>query len=183
MSFPLFSSIHNFFSTLMLSKSLEFETQRSLEDCVQYLQSLDPMNDPYQFSVSWKLYKITLQQADNYTYYYYISLMQRNFRLGTISEWATISGELRAILGTKRTFVTGNVSANPVQVTLLSLLILFISGLFLFSSTPASPVQMMHDGLIQFLFQFFGVCLPIFAVYRIYRDHAKLYQTIEDLKL
>src|SRR5690606_35273700 len=88
--------IDYFISKVTLSKTFEFETRRSLEDCIHHLRLLQPTHDwNINFGGPRTIHEVVISQFDDHSCYYDVSTMYRGRNRGGYSCTANVSGKLK----------------------------------------------------------------------------------------
>lgn len=154
---------------LTLAKSFEFETRRSLEDCILRLRQLQPNHDwNIHFGGPRTVHEVVISQFDDHHCYYDVSTMYRSRRSAGYSRTANVNGKLSFNPETGVTTVTGETKLNAGGVLIVIIAIVLLIGITLF----------MPYGTF---FALFGIGAIIYMVYGMVRDQANLVRVIQSL--
>lgn len=162
-------SIEDAIEKLSLARSFEFETRRSLDDCIHTLRLLQPNHDwNIHFGGPRSIHEVVISQFDDQSCYYDVSTMYRGKNTGNYTRTANISGKLRANPETGGTTVTGEAKLNMVSVGLLGVGIMVFAAFVLFAKFPL-------------FFVLFALAALGYAVYSMVMDYRNLLRIIHEL--
>ena len=162
-------SIENAIEKLSLTRSFEFETRRSLDDCIHKLRLLQPVHDwNIHFGRPRVRHEVIISQFDDHNCYYDVSTMVRGKRSHGYTRTANVSGKLEANAETGGTIVSGEAKLNSVSVGILALGIVFFLAFVVLAKFPA-------------YFLVFALAALGYGVYNMYMDYSRLLKLIHEL--
>jgi len=162
-------SIEDTLEKLSLTRRFEFETRRSLDDCILKLRQLQPTHDwNVHFGGPRTRHEVIISQFDDHNCYYDVSTMYRGKQAGGYTRTANVSGKLEANAETGGTLVTGEAKLNIVSAGLLAVGIVFFLAFVIFAKFPA-------------FFLIFALAALGYAVYNMYMDYSNLLKLIHEL--
>lgn len=152
-----------------LTKNFEFETRRSLEDCIHNLRLLQPTHDwNVSFGGPRTLHEVVISQFDDHNCYYDVSTLHRGRRRGGYSRSANVTGKMQHNPDTGVTTVSGESKLNIVGVgVMIAAMLVFL----IFVLANGFPV----------FFVLFGLGAIAYMFYSMVQDQAHLMRVIQEL--
>lgn len=170
MNFDLSSfDFDDFLSKVTLTKTFEFETHRSLVDCIHNLRLLQPTHD---WNVHWggprTHHEVIISQFDDHSCYYDVSTLYRSRQSRGYSRTANVSGKMTMDPKTGRTTIIGEAKVNAVSVAIMLLGVILFLGFVVYAGFPAFVLL-------------FGLGALAYTFYGMYQDHAHLVRVVHEL--
>lgn len=162
-------SIEDVFNKLMLTRTIDYETHRSLEDCILKLRQLQPNHDwNVHFGGPHTRHEVIISQFDDHSCYYDVSTLYRARRSARYSRTANVSGKLTALPETGTTRVTGEAKLNAVNTAVMIIAVILFLGYMLFANVPTFVVVA-------------AIGILVYAGYSMVHDHNNLVRLIQEL--
>jgi hypothetical protein len=158
-----------FLNKLTLSKTFEFETQRSLEDCIHKLRLLQPNHN---WNIHWggprTYHEVIISQFDDHSCYYDVSSMYRGRKSRGYTRTASVNGKMTMNPETGRTTVSGEARMNAISLGVILVGVVLFLGVMTFTRFPA-------------IFLLFALGTLAYSFYSMYQDHANLLRVVHEL--